>query len=87
MNDSNNSNNSNKMKIIDLSLIPSLKIDHVHLKVSNLQNSIDFYQSILGFRILENKSEDNISYVLVGHEPGQDEISTLLVLSQIDSVI
>ncbi len=30
-----------------------LKIDHVYLRVSNLKKSIDFYQAILGFKVLE----------------------------------
>ena len=64
---------------------PSLKIDHVHLKVSDLQNSIDFYQSILGFRVLENGSGENMVY-LVSQELAQDRLSSLLVLSQIDSI-
>ncbi len=80
----NNSNNSNKHEDNRFIANPALKIDHVHLKVSNLQNSIDFYQSILGFRVLENSSGDNISYLGL-YEPGQDELSTLLVLSQIDN--
>lgn len=28
----------------------SLKIDHVHLGVSNLKESVKFYQSVLGLR-------------------------------------
>ena len=38
-----------------------LKIDHVHLRVSNLKKSIDFYQSILGFKVLEKKPDENTS--------------------------
>ena len=60
MNDSYNSKYSNNDEENRFIASPSLKIDHVHLKVSNLQNSIDFYQSILGFKILENKSKENI---------------------------
>ena len=82
--DHNNSNNSNK-KDNRFIANPSLKIDHVHLKVSNLQNSIDFYESILGFRMVQKSSENNTSY-LGTYEPGQDGVSSLLVLSQIDSV-
>jgi catechol 2,3-dioxygenase len=39
---------------------PSLKIDHVHLRVSNLKESVNFYQSILGFRNLKEKSNTKI---------------------------
>lgn len=33
-----------------------LKIDHVHLKVSDLEKSLEFYQSILGFKIVRQES-------------------------------
>ena len=32
-------------------LPPETKIGHVHLKVSNLQQSIDFYCGVLGFEL------------------------------------
>ena len=38
-----NENNNNPSFAIN----PSLKIDHVHLRVSNLKESVNFYQSIL----------------------------------------
>jgi catechol 2,3-dioxygenase len=36
---------------------PKLKIDHVHLKVSDLENSIEFYRSILGFKTIRQESK------------------------------
>lgn len=36
---------------------PKLKIDHVHLKVSDLENSIQFYRSILGFKTIRQESK------------------------------
>lgn len=30
---------------------PNTRIGHVHLKVSNIKNSIDFYCGILGFEL------------------------------------
>ena len=42
---------------------PSMKVNHVHLKVSNLQESMDFYQSILGFSVLEVDSSGNTAYL------------------------
>lgn len=84
MNYSSNSNNSINPEDNSFIANPSLKIDHVHLKVSNLQNSIDFYQSILGFRVLGNRSGENMAS-LVSQELGQDNRSSLLVLNQIDS--
>ena len=83
-NSSNSSNSSNKHKDNIFIADPSLKIDHVHLKVSDLQKSIDFYRSILGFRVLENNSMENIVY-LISQGLGQDNHSSLLVLNQIDS--
>jgi catechol 2,3-dioxygenase len=35
---------------------PSMKIGHVSLNVSNLQSSLDFYQKILGFKVVGNPS-------------------------------
>lgn len=35
----------------------NLKIDHVHLKVSNLERSLQFYRSILGFKITRQDSK------------------------------
>ncbi|KAA2283146.1 MAG: VOC family protein [Candidatus Nitrosocosmicus sp.] len=61
---------------------PSLKIDHVRLKVSILQTSIDFYQTILGLSLLRVSSDGNTAYL--GIESTQGELSTLLVLDQID---
>ncbi len=36
---------------------PKLKIDHIHLKVSNLEKSLKFYQFILGFKIVRQESK------------------------------
>jgi len=62
---------------------PSLRVDHVHLKVSNLQESIDFYHSILGFSVLEVKSSGNTAY-LGPSESTTRKLSSLLVLDQMD---
>jgi catechol 2,3-dioxygenase len=32
---------------------PSVRIGHVHLKVSDLQRSIDFYRGVLGFEVTQ----------------------------------
>lgn len=34
-----------------------LKIDHVHIKVSDLENTIQFYRSILGFKLVRQESK------------------------------
>lgn len=63
---------------------PSLKVDHVSLKVSNLQDSINFYKSILGFGVLEGKSNVNTAYM--GPSESKDGMTpSLLVLNQIDN--
>lgn len=63
---------------------PSLKVDHVRLKVSNLQDSINFYKSILGFGVLEGKSNGNTAYL--GPSEAKDGMTpSLLVLSQIQN--
>jgi catechol 2,3-dioxygenase len=36
---------------------PNLKIDHVHLKVSNLETSLQFYNSFLGFKIIKEEAK------------------------------
>jgi catechol-2,3-dioxygenase len=62
----NHRNRINKNENHIFTANPSLKLDHVYLKVSDLQNSIDFYQSILGFRVLENRSGENMVYLVPG---------------------
>jgi catechol 2,3-dioxygenase len=43
---------------------PYLKIDHVHIRVSNLKEALAFYQGILGFRVL--KEEGNTKTAFLG---------------------
>lgn len=63
---------------------PSLKVDHVRLKVSNLQDSINFYKSILGFDVLEGKSNVNTAYM--GPSESKDGMTpSLLVLNQMEN--
>ncbi|ALI35415.1 Catechol-2,3-dioxygenase [Candidatus Nitrosocosmicus oleophilus] len=61
---------------------PSLKVDHVHLKVSNIEESIGFYESILGLNVLEAQSSGNTAYL--GPESTGEKLSALLILDQID---
>src|ERR687890_625525 len=60
---------------------PSLKVDHVELKVSNLKDSIDFYRSILGFGVLDGKSNGDVVH-LVPSESKDGMSPSLLVLKQ-----
>ena len=62
MNDNDNNNS--------FAINPSLKIDHVHLRVSNLKESVNFYQSILGFRVLKEKSTTKILLFLHSYADG-----------------
>lgn len=39
-------------------LPPDTRIGHVHLKVSNLQRSLDFYCGLLGFELMQTYGED-----------------------------
>ncbi len=62
---------------------PSLKVDHVHLKVSNLHEAVKFYQSTLGFTVLEIDSSGDLAY-LGPAESTLGKLSALLVLDQVD---
>ncbi len=67
---------------------PSLKIDHVDLKVSKLEESVSFYQSILGFRILKKESDKKIAFLVSDAlTEGKDKSSPspLLVLTQLNN--
>jgi catechol 2,3-dioxygenase len=66
----------------------SMKINHVHLKVSNLQESIDFYKSILGFKVLKEDVPGNTAFLIpdpyyVDIKGTLDSQSPLLALTQI----
>ena len=55
MNDNDNNNS--------FAINTSLKIDYVHLRVSNLKESVNFYQSILFFRNLKYKFTPNTAFL------------------------
>jgi len=89
----NENNNNNSSFVIN----PSLKIDHVHLRVSNLKESINFYQSILGFRVLKDKSTSSTAFLTASsstvamyntnntlNSVNKEKIWPLLVLTEID---
>ena len=63
---------------------PSLKIDHVHLKVSNLENSIHFYQSILGFSVIDTDPKKDTVYLGPELLSGDNDksSSSILILTQ-----
>jgi catechol 2,3-dioxygenase len=61
----------------------SLKVDHVHLKVTNLHEAVEFYQSVLGFTVLRIDSGRNLAYLGLA-ESTSDKSSALLVLDQVN---
>ena len=66
---------------------PKLKIAHVHLKVSNLERSLQFYRSILGFKII--RQEDKTAFLSSSSSSSNNKDSSmfLVVLSEIKSEI
>ena len=58
---------------------PKLKIDHVHLKVSDIKKSLQFYQSILGFKIVKQESKT----VFLSSSGNRDSTMCLVVLSEL----
>jgi len=88
MNDNDNNNS--------FAINTSLKIDHVHLRVSNLKESVNFYQSFLGFKVLKDDSITNNTVFLAASSAmdntnntlssvNKEKISLLLALTQIDN--
>jgi catechol 2,3-dioxygenase len=61
---------------------PNLKIDHVHLKVSNLEKSLQFYRSILGFKIVSQKEKT----VFLSSSINNDSTISLVVLTEIKNI-
>lgn len=61
---------------------PNLKIDHVHLKVSNLEKSLQFYRSILGFKIV--RQEDKTAFL--SSSINNDSSISLVVLTEIKNI-
>ncbi len=44
---------------------PATRIGHVHLKVANLQQALDFYHGLLGFDIIEQYG-DQVAFISAG---------------------
>ena len=44
---------------------PNIYTSHVQLKVSNLEHSIEYYTTIIGFKILE-QTEDTVYFTFDG---------------------
>lgn len=48
------------------SINPSVKIGHVHLKVANIDRSLDFYCGILGFE-LKQRVSNQVAFIAAGN--------------------
>src|SRR5919199_1802328 len=64
---------------------PSTKIGYVSLNVSDIQSSLEFYQSILGFRLIQKKSSTDRAYLSSGETPSSFPMLELVQTSQTDS--
>ncbi len=64
----------------------SLKIGHVHLKVSNLEKSIKFYQSALGFKVTGQESSTMTVFLASNTIEATEEnlFSPLLAITQVN---
>jgi catechol 2,3-dioxygenase len=60
---------------------PNLEIDHVHLKVSNLEKLIHFYESILGFKLV--RLESKIAFLSSSSLENKDSSRCLVVISEL----
>ena len=67
------------MSIILILLSPDVKIDHVHIRVPNLERSLEFYKSILGFKTV--RQEENT--VFLSSSNNLDSSKYLLALTEI----
>ena len=67
----------------------NLKIDHVHLNVSNLERSLQFYRSVLGFKIIRQESKTAfLSSSSASSSENKDSNRFLVVLSELkDSTV
>ncbi|HET8794328.1 MAG TPA: VOC family protein, partial [Nitrososphaeraceae archaeon] len=66
---------------------PKLNIDHVHLKVSNLERSLQFYTSILGFKIVSQKEKTAfLSSSSLPSSRNKDSSISLVVLTEVKNI-
>src|SRR5574339_1080756 len=70
------------MSLILILLSPDLKIDHVHIRVLNLERSLEFYKSILGFKTV--RQEENT--VFLSSSNNRDSSKYLVALTEIKDI-
>jgi catechol 2,3-dioxygenase len=61
----------------------NLKIDHVHLKVSDLEKSLLFYRSILGFNVVRQESQTAFLSTSSSLSKDKDSSNFLVALSEL----
>src|SRR5918911_3266978 len=64
---------------------PSTKIGYVSLNVSDIHSALEFYQSILGFRLIQKKSSADRVYLSSGEAQSSFPMLELVQTSQTDS--
>ena len=68
---------------------PKLNIDHVHLRVLNLERSLQFYTSILGFKIVNQKEKTaflSSSSSSLSSSRNKDSSISLVVLTEVKNI-
>jgi catechol 2,3-dioxygenase len=76
--------NHNEERNITFKINPSTKIGYVSLNVSDIQSSLEFYQSILGFRKIQKKSSADRVYLSSGGTQSSFPMLELVQTSQTD---
>jgi catechol 2,3-dioxygenase len=69
----------------DFTISPGAKIGYVSLNVSDIQKSLKFYQSILGFRLIQKKSTADKVYLSSGETQSSVPMLELVQAGQTDS--
>ena len=77
--------NHNEERNSTFKINPSTKIGYVSLNVSDIQSSLEFYQSILGFRQIQKKSSADRVYLSSGETQSSFPMLELVQTSQTDS--
>src|SRR5919199_1150733 len=77
--------NHNEERNSTFKINPSTKIGYVSLNVSDIQSSLEFYQSILGFRLIQKKSSADRVYLSSGEAQSSFPMLELVQTSQTDS--
>jgi len=77
--------NHNEERNSTFKIDPTTRIGYVSLNVSDIQTSLEFYQSILGFRQIQKKSSADRVYLSSGQTQSSFPMLELVQTSQTDS--